>query len=66
MHFENLEAIVDFAIEKEREAAKFYDNISKNEDLPSKNRNMKTYCWNLKPKESPKVWKIINSNGLPI
>ena len=32
MHFENLEDIVDFAIEKEREAADFYGNISKNQE----------------------------------
>ena len=32
MHFENLEAIIDFAIEKEREAAEFYEKISKNEE----------------------------------
>ena len=31
MHFENLEAIVDFAIEKEMEAAEFYSNISREE-----------------------------------
>jgi rubrerythrin len=32
MHFENLEAIIDFAIEKEQEAAAFYESISKNEE----------------------------------
>jgi len=31
MHFENIEAIVDFAIAKEREAAEFYKKISKEE-----------------------------------
>ena len=31
MQFENLEAIVDFAIEKEMEAAEFYSNISREE-----------------------------------
>jgi rubrerythrin len=31
MEFENLEAILDFAIEKEIEAAEFYTNISKEE-----------------------------------
>jgi len=40
MHFENLEAIIDFAIEKEREAAEFYDNISKNEEDFSGSRKM--------------------------
>ena len=32
MEFENLEAIVDFAIEKEREAAEFYQKISDDEE----------------------------------
>ncbi len=40
MHFENLEAIIDFAIEKEREAAAFYDNISKNEEDFSGSKKM--------------------------
>ena len=40
MNFENLEAIVDFAIEKEREAAEFYDNISKKEEDFSGSRKM--------------------------
>ena len=31
MQFENLEAIVDFAIEKEKEAAEFYSDISRQE-----------------------------------
>ena len=31
MEFENLAAILDFAIEKELEAAEFYTNISKEE-----------------------------------
>ena len=31
MEFENLEAILDFAIEKEKEAAEFYTSISKEE-----------------------------------
>ena len=34
MNFENLEAIIDFAIEKEREAAEFYEKISKDEGVP--------------------------------
>ena len=40
MHFENIEAIVDFAIEKEREAVEFYDNISKNEEDFSGSKQM--------------------------
>ena len=40
MHFENLEAIVDFAIEKEREAAEFYQHISDNEEDFSGSKKM--------------------------
>ena len=40
MHFENLEAIIDFAIEKEREAAEFYEKISKNEEDLSGSKKM--------------------------
>ena len=40
MHFENLEEIVDFAIEKEREAAKFYQEISDNEEDFSGSKKM--------------------------
>ena len=32
MNFEDLEAIIDFAIEKEREAAEFYERISNDEE----------------------------------
>ena len=31
MKFENLKAIIDFAIEKEKEAADFYDEVSQKE-----------------------------------
>ena len=40
MDFENLEAIIDFAIEKEREAAAFYESISKDEEDFSGSRQM--------------------------
>ena len=40
MHFENLEAIVDFAIEKEREAVEFYQHISDNEEDFSGSKQM--------------------------
>ena len=40
MHFENLEEIVDFAIEKEREAAEFYQHISDNEEDFSGSKKM--------------------------
>jgi rubrerythrin len=39
MKFENLEAIVDFAIEKEQEAAEFYSNLSQ-EEIFSGSRTM--------------------------
>jgi rubrerythrin len=40
MHFENLEEIVDFAIEKEHEAAEFYQEISDNEEDFSGSKKM--------------------------
>ena len=40
MEFENLEAIVDFAIDKEREAAEFYQRISDDEEDFSGSKKM--------------------------
>jgi rubrerythrin len=40
MNFDDLEAMIDFAIEKEREAAKFYDKISKDEEDFSGSKKM--------------------------
>jgi rubrerythrin len=42
MHFENLEDIIDFAIEKEREAAEFYQKISNDEEDFSGSKKMFT------------------------
>ena len=40
MNFEDIEAIIDFAIEKEREAAEFYESISKDEEDFSGSKQM--------------------------
>ncbi len=40
MHFENLADIIDFAIEKEREAAEFYQKISNDEEYFSGSKQM--------------------------
>ena len=40
MNFEDLEAIIDFAIEKEREAAEFYQKISDDEEDFSGSKQM--------------------------
>ena len=40
MNFEDLEAIIDFAIEKERDAAEFYQRISNDEEDFSGSRQM--------------------------
>ena len=40
MHFENLEEIIDFAVEKEREAAEFYQKISNDEEDFSGSKEM--------------------------
>jgi len=42
MHFENLEDIIEFAIEKEREAAEFYQKISNDEEDFSGSKKMFT------------------------
>jgi rubrerythrin len=42
MDFENIEAIIDFAFAKEREAAEFYEKISKDENDYSGSRKMFT------------------------
>jgi rubrerythrin len=45
MEFENLEAIIDFAIEKEREAAEFYQQISDDEeDFSGSKKNVCRIC----------------------
>ena len=40
MEFESLEAIIDFAIDKEREAAEFYQKISDDEEDFSGSKQM--------------------------
>ena len=40
MNFEDLDAIIDFAIEKEREAAEFYEKISNDEEDFSGSKKM--------------------------
>ena len=40
MNFEDIGAIIDFAIEKEREAAEFYESISKDEEDFSGSKQM--------------------------
>ncbi|NNG01830.1 MAG: ferritin family protein [Desulfobacteraceae bacterium] len=44
MDFENLTAIIDFAIEKEREAAAFYENISEKERFSGKKQMLKEFA----------------------
>ena len=44
MEFESLEAILDFAIEKEREAAEFYSRISGNEALSGARRMFEKFA----------------------
>ena len=44
MKFENLEAIVDFAIEKEIEAAEFYSNISREEKFSGTRKMFKEFA----------------------
>ncbi len=44
MEFENLAAILDFAIEKELEAAEFYANISKEEAFSGAGRMFEEFA----------------------
>ena len=44
MKFENLEAIVDFAIEKEQEAAEFYSNISQQESFSGSSKMFEEFA----------------------
>ena len=44
MKFENLEAIVDFAIEKEQEAAEFYSHISQEETFSGSSTLFKEFA----------------------
>jgi rubrerythrin len=44
MKFENLEAIVEFAIEKEQEAAEFYSNISQQESFSGSSKMFEEFA----------------------
>ena len=44
MKFENLEAIVDFAIEKEQEAADFYSNLSQQESFAGSSKMFEEFA----------------------
>ncbi|MEE8430830.1 MAG: ferritin family protein [Candidatus Desulfatibia sp.] len=44
MQFENLEAIIDFAVEKEKEAAEFYDGISEKEPFAGSKEMLKEFA----------------------
>ena len=44
MQFENLKAIIDFAIEKEKEAAEFYDDVSEREPFAGSKEMLKEFA----------------------
>ena len=44
MHFENIDAVLDFAIEKEKEAAEFYDKISEEESMSGAKEMLKEFA----------------------
>jgi len=44
MEFKNLEAIIDFAIEKEQEAAEFYETVSKEEGLSGSRQMLEEFA----------------------
>jgi rubrerythrin len=43
MHFKDLDDIIDFAIEKEKEAAEFYLNVSKQEQFSGKKQMLEEF-----------------------
>jgi rubrerythrin len=44
MDFNDLNAVIDFAIEKEIEAAEFYDNASRQEQFSGKKQMLREFC----------------------
>ena len=44
MQFENLKAIIDFAIEKEKEAALFYESLSEEESMAGSRKMFKEFA----------------------
>ena len=44
MQFENLKAIIDFAIEREKEAAEFYDDVSEKEFFAGSREMLKEFA----------------------
>ena len=64
MHFENLAAIIDFAIEKEREAAEFYEKISKNEeDLSGSKKMFAEFA--IEEQKHEKILQEFKTEGIP-
>ncbi len=64
MHFENLAAIIDFAIEKEREAAEFYEKISKNEeDLAGSKKMFAEFA--IEEQKHEKILQEFKTEGIP-
>ena len=64
MHFENLAAIIDFAIEKEREAAELYEKISKNEeDLSGSKKMFAEFA--IEEQKHEKILQEFKTEGIP-
>ncbi len=64
MEFENLEAIVDFAIQKEREAAEFYQKISDDEEDFSGSKKMFAE-FAAEEKKHEKILQKFKTEGIP-
>ena len=63
MQFENIEAIIDFAIEKEREAAEFYDRISKDaEDFSGSKQMFEEFA--VEEKKHAKILQDFKTKGI--
>jgi rubrerythrin len=64
MQFENLEAIIDFAIDKEREAAGFYKQISRDEEDFSGSKKMFAE-FAAEEQKHEKMLKEFKTKGIP-
>jgi rubrerythrin len=64
MQFENLKAIIDFAIEKEKEAAEFYESIAKEESAAGSKNMYKEFA--LEEKKHQTLLENIDKKGVAL
>jgi rubrerythrin len=64
MQFENLKAIIDFAIEKEKEAAEFYESIAREESAAGSKNMYKEFAFEEKKHQT--LLENIDKKGVAI